>query len=126
MFYMPEMIMLNIHSIMIFVKKILDLPADLSLAENENLYLLKRISLRLLFRMYQKHAHLKMTSDKDFAIQFHAKYTKPLLETLVLQVMLKVEGDKSTRQKIMDLIKISLSSIAYINRQNADAALLLV
>jgi hypothetical protein len=29
--YMPEIIMLNIHNMMIFVKKILDLPSDLSL-----------------------------------------------------------------------------------------------
>lgn len=67
-----------------------------------------------------------MTSNKDFALQFHAKYTKSFLETLVLQVMLKLEGDKCARQRTMDLIRLSLSCIAYINRQNVDAALMLI
>lgn len=61
MFYLPDMIMFNIHSLMIFVKKILDLNADLAASENTNLYILKRISLRILFRIYQKHANFRVT-----------------------------------------------------------------
>lgn len=87
---MPEIIMLNIHNLMIFVKKILDLPADLSSQENNSLFILKKISLRILFRIYQKHANPKMTqSNNDFAYRFHSSYTKPFVETLMLQVMFK-------------------------------------
>lgn len=59
--------MFNIHSLMIFVKKILDLNADLAASENTNLYILKRISLRILFRIYQKHANFRVTEKKNFA-----------------------------------------------------------
>ena len=61
MLWMPEMVMLNIHNFMIFVKKILDLGIDLSSDDNISLYKLKRICLRMLFRIYQRHANIKMT-----------------------------------------------------------------
>ena len=68
MFWIPDIIALNIHNFMIFVKKILDLGADLSSNDSSNLYQLKRICLRILFRIYQKHANYKMTRNKEFAI----------------------------------------------------------
>lgn len=40
--------------------------------------------------------------------------------------MLKVDGDKTARHRTMELVKLSLSCIAYINRQNADASILLM
>jgi hypothetical protein len=52
---------------MIFIKKILDLNADLSADENINLYQLKKISLRILYRIYQKHANYKLTDNREFA-----------------------------------------------------------
>jgi len=61
---------------MIFIKKLLDIKAHLGDNSNDNLYILKRISLRILFRIYQRHANLKLTSNKQFAIQFQGKYTK--------------------------------------------------
>ena len=61
MFHLPSMLKLNIHSLLIFLKKLLDLPADLSSQDNTNLYLLKRLSLRILFRLYQKYANKRMT-----------------------------------------------------------------
>ena len=64
---------------MIFVKKILDLNTDLSSNDNINLYLLKKISLRILFRLYQKHANFRITENKHFAQQFHMKYTRPFV-----------------------------------------------
>lgn len=64
---------------MIFIKKILDLTIDLSAADNTNLYLLKRISLKIVFKMYQKHANMRITENKDFARGFQDKYTKSLL-----------------------------------------------
>ena len=86
---MPQIVAMNIHNFMIFIKKILDINADLSSNDNTNLYLLKRLSLRILFRIYQKHANFKMTPNKNFAEQFHIKYTKAFIETLILQIMLK-------------------------------------
>lgn len=78
-FYLPEMIQMNIHSVMIFIKKILDLTIDLSSSDNNNLYMLKRISLKIVFKMHQKHANFKITDNKQFAEGFQQKYTKPLL-----------------------------------------------
>jgi hypothetical protein len=57
---------------MIFIKKILDLDLN---QMDANMYVLKRICLRVLFRIYQRHANLKACSNKDFAQAFHAKYT---------------------------------------------------
>jgi len=59
--HMPEIIRVNIHNLMIFVKKLLDLPADLSSEQNNSVFLLKKICLRILFRIYQKHANPRMT-----------------------------------------------------------------
>ena len=47
-FYIPSIIANNIHSLMIFEKKILELPADLPQ--------LKTICLKILHRLYSKHA----------------------------------------------------------------------
>ena len=101
---------------MIFVKKILDLNADLATHHNYNLYLLKKICLRILFRLYQRHANFRITDNRQFAQLFHQKYTQPFVETLVLQTLLRVDGDKTTRFRVLQLIKISLSCLAYINR----------
>lgn len=61
---------------MIFVKKLLDIKTNLGDPSNSSLYILKRISLRIIFRIYQRHANIKLTSNKEFSIQFQAKYTK--------------------------------------------------
>ena len=80
---------LNIHNFMIFVKKILDLQTDLSSDNNINLYQLKKISLRILYRLYVKHANFKMTKNRLFAERFHSTYTKSFVETLILQIVIK-------------------------------------
>ena len=67
-----------------------------------------------------------MTEYKDFAINFHSRYTKSFMETLLQQVMMPVEGNTVAKERILELIKLSLSIIAYINRQNQEAAILLI
>jgi hypothetical protein len=124
-FYLPAILQVNIHNLMIFVKKVLDLSVLLDDAHS-CIYYLKRIALRILFRIYQRHANPKLTSYRDFASQFHLKYTKSFVETLVYQVMSDGGNDKSTRRRHMELMKMSLSCLAYINRQSPDAAALLV
>lgn len=59
--YLPPILMANIHNLMIMVKKILDLPIPEE--QYHNLLILKKISLRILFRIYQKHANPKLTSQ---------------------------------------------------------------
>ena len=76
--------------------------------------------------MYQKHANPRATNNKIFAEKFHSTYTKPFIETLLLQVMLKDDGNKSLRHKNMELSKLSLACLANINRQNSEAAMLLI
>lgn len=49
---------------MIFIKKILDLKVPISGPENYSFFLLKKLSLRILFKMYQKHANFKFTTNK--------------------------------------------------------------
>lgn len=110
---------------MIFVKKVLDLSLVLEDA-NVGIYYLKKTCLRLLFRLYQRHANPKITQDKTFAQNFHAKYTRPFVETLVYQVIADMGKEKSTRHRHMELMRMSLSCLAYVNRQNADAAILLM
>ena len=111
---------------MIFVKKILDLNTDLSSDNNINLYQLKKISLRILYRLYVKHANFKMTKNRQFAERFHSNYTKSFMETLILQIMIKDEGNKTAKNRSKELTKLSLSCLAYINRQDPDAAMLLI
>jgi hypothetical protein len=74
-FHIPPIVQVNIHNLMIFVKKILDLNIALD-DSNSYIYHLKKICLRILFRIYQRHANIKLTNCKQFAVQFHAKYTK--------------------------------------------------
>lgn len=110
---------------MIFVKKVLDL--DLPLEDgNACIYYLKKTCLRLLFRLYQKHVNPKITQDKVFAQNFHAKYTLSFVETLVYQVIADIGKEKSSRRRYMELMRMSLSCLAYVNRQSADAAILLM
>jgi hypothetical protein len=47
-FYLPNVIMNNIHSLMIFCKKILELSV-------ENMFSLKIICLKILNRLYSRH-----------------------------------------------------------------------
>lgn len=116
-FHLPPIIQLNIHNLMIFIKKILDLNVILD-DSNNFIYQLKKINLRILFRIYQRHANIKLTDNKNFAIQFHNKYTKPFVETLLYLVMTDTGKDKSAKHKQMELVKLSLSCLAYVNRQH--------
>lgn len=122
-FHIPPIIQANIHNLMIFIKKIVDLHIPL---EDTNVYTLKKISLRILFRMYQRHANVKITSSKDFAALFHKNYTKSFVESLIYQVLSDGGNDKTVKHRHMELVKLSLSCLAYINRQNAEAAALLI
>ena len=123
---MPDIIMLNIHNFMIFVKKILDLQIDFASNDNINLFMLKKISLRILYRIYQQHANFKMTRVRDFAEKFHANYTKSFVETLIFQIMAKDEEDRMAKHRSMELVKLSLACLGLINRQNQEASMLLI
>ncbi len=86
-FNVPEMIMMNMHAWMIFIKKILDLNID-SNSIDKNMYLLKKICLRILFRFYQRHMNHKYSDFQPNILQnFHEKYTKGIVESLLLQIM---------------------------------------
>ncbi len=122
---MPPIIAVNIHNLMIFVKKVLDLSVVLD-ESHTALYHLKRTCLRILFRLYQRHANFKITQDKAFAQHFHAKYTRSFVETLVYQVLADGGKEKATRHRHMELMRMALSCLAYVNRQSADAAVLLM
>ena len=122
-FHIPPIIQANIHNLMIFLKKIVDLSVPL---HDTSVYTLKKISLRILFRMYQRHANPKLTSSKDFAALFHKNYTKSFVESLIFQVMSEGGSDKAVKHRHMELVKLSLSCLAYINRQHAEAAALLI
>lgn len=110
---------------MIFVKKVLDLPVVLDGA-HACLYPLKRTSLRILFRLYQRHANPKLTDTPQFAHNFHVKYTRSFVETLVLVVLAEGGEDRSAKRRHMELMKMALSCLAYVNRQNPEAATLMV
>jgi hypothetical protein len=94
-FHLPKIVQLNIHSLMIFVKKILDLNLDVT-AYGGCIYQLKKICLRILFRIYQRHANPKITDYKEFAFQFQAKYTKSFVESLIGFIMVSVHDDTNS------------------------------
>jgi hypothetical protein len=120
-FHLPGIVAANIHNLMIFVKKVLDLRVTLD-DGNVALYHLKRICLRILFRLYQRHANPRLTGDPLFAQQFHAKYTRSFVETLVYQVLAEGGKERGSRHRQMELMRMALSCLAYINRQSTEAA----
>ena len=124
-FYIPAIIAINIHNLMIYIKKVLDLRVELD-DNNAYLYQLKRICLRILFRIYQRHANPKIAEDRAFTQQFHSKYTRSFVETLIYLVINEAGNSENSQRRHMELFKMSLSCLAYINRQSADAAGLLI
>lgn len=84
---MPEIIAANIHSWMIFLKKILDIPSS-------QMHVLKRICLKIMFRLYSTHFN-KATKNTNFVYQFHERYTTPIFETLILQIFNQNQADKN-------------------------------
>ncbi len=64
------------HSWMIFVKKLLDLNIEAGNIDM-NMYQLKKICLRIMFRFYQRHLNKKFSiAAKNVIDEFHQKFTK--------------------------------------------------
>lgn len=87
-FHLPDIIKCNIHSWMIFVKKVLELDGD------GKIFQMKKICMRIIFRIYQRHANSKACEDKAFALQFHQKFTRAFVDTL-LSIVMKSNQSKS-------------------------------
>lgn len=104
---------------MIFIKKILDLKVSIEGPQYYSFYLLKKLSLRIIFRIYQKHANPRFTNNKSFADLFHSRYTKAFVETLILQILeCNQASDRQSKSKYIELVKFALSCLAYINNQH--------
>lgn len=102
-FHLPEVIEVNMHSWMIFIKKILDLKITA-------MQPLKRLCLKILARLYSKHAN-KQINPKPFSRIFHEKYSQPIVETLILQVLSKHEGNNMEQLEIISLALAPLPNI---------------
>lgn len=87
------------HSLMLFVKKILDLNIEAGNIDN-NMYSLKKICLRILFRFYQRHLNRKFSSAGQNVINdFHIKFTKGITESLLLQIINEGQLAKNSTNK---------------------------
>lgn len=124
-FHLASVVKLNLHSLLMFVKKVLDLRAPLADPALPSLFLLKKTALRILFRLFQKHANPLFSPDPAFPPAFHAKYTRALVETLLLQVLPDPDPLPLAAHRQLELGRLALSCLAYANRQDSQAALLL-
>ena len=109
-FYVPEIILMNMHSWMIFIKKILDLNIEANNID-KNMYQLKKICMRILFRFYQRHMNHKYSDfQPNILTNFHEKYTKGIVESLLLQIMNEAHLSKNPKHKrFFELTKFALS-----------------
>ena len=82
-YHLPSIFVNNIHSLMVFIKKILDIQ------EMRDIVPLKKVCLKILSRLYLRHTSSKTVSYRllSFAQSFHNKYSCPMVETLILQLV---------------------------------------
>jgi len=81
-----------------------------------NMYSLKKICLRTLFRFYQRHLNRKFSSAGQEVIdEFHSKFTKGITESLLLQIINEGQMAKNSLNKnYIQLTKYSLACLAYV------------
>ena len=122
-FHIPEIVVANMHSWMIFIKKLLDLNIE-SGNIDMNMYQLKKICLRILFRFYQRNLNKKFSdAPKQIIEEFHNKFTKGVTESLLLQIYNEAQMSKnSTNKNYIKLTKYSLSCLAYVYEEDQNAA----
>lgn len=103
------------HSWMIFIKKLLDLNIEAGNIDM-NMYQLKKICLRILFRFYQRHMNKKfMNCPMNVIDEFHLKFTKGITESLLLQIINESHLAKNSANKnYIQLTKYSLACLSYI------------
>lgn len=81
-----------------------------------NMYSLKKICLRTLFRFYQRHLNRKFSSvGQEVIDEFHNKFTKGITESLLLQIINEGQMAKNSMNKnYIQLTKYSLACLAYV------------
>lgn len=125
-FHIPEVLILNMHSWMIFIKKLLDLNIE-SGNIDMNMYQLKKICLRIMFRFYQRHLNKKFSdASKQVIDDFHGKFTKGVTESLILQIINEAQLAKnSINRNFIKLTKYSLSCLSYVYEEDRNSALVI-
>lgn len=114
------------HSWMLFIKKILDLNIEAGNIDT-NMYSLKKICLRILFRFYQRHLNRKFSSAGQGVIDdFHNKFTKGITESLLLQIINEGQLSKNAVNKnYIQLTKYSLACLSYVYEEDRNAAIMI-
>jgi hypothetical protein len=114
------------HSWMIFIKKLLDLNIETGNIDM-NMYQLKKICLRIMFRFYQRHLNRKFSNaGKNVIDEFHQKFTKGITESLLLQIINEAQMAKnSTNKNYIQLTKYSLACLSYVYEEDRNAALII-
>lgn len=124
-FHIPEVIMLNMHSFLIFVKKILDLNLE-SGNIDQNMYELKKICLRIMFRFYQLHLKSMFSSLGTAAVKnFHEKFTKGITESLLLQIINESTLSSTSQKNFVSLTQLSLACLAHVYEEDKNAAVMI-
>ena len=111
---------------MIFIKKLLDLNIE-SGNIDMNMYQLKKICLRIMFRFYQRHLKRKFSDvPRQFIDDFHLKFTKGITESLLLQIINEAQMVKNSSNKnYIKLTKYSLSCLSYVYEEDRNAAMVI-
>lgn len=92
-----------------------------------NMYNLKKICLRILFRFYQRHLNTKFSSTGQCVIDdFHKRFTKGITQSLLLQIINEAQLTKnSTNRNYIQLTKYSLACLAYVYEEDGNAAVVI-
>lgn len=107
-YHLPTVLTNNIHALMIFCRKLLELPGT-------SMQPLKVVSLQILTRIYSRHvsAHASYKLIK-FAEDFHSKYSCPMVEIFVQQLL---DPDSSP-----EILSLSLKCLTCIHKAFPPAA----
>lgn len=111
---------------MIFIKKLLDLNIE-SGQVDMNMYQLKKICLRIMFRFYQRHLNKKFSNTgRNMIEDFHQKFTKGITESLLLQIISESQLTKNNLNKnYIQLTRYSLACLSFVYEEDRNAAIII-
>ena len=107
-YHIPLVLINNIHQLMIFCKKILELPS-------KDLEPLKIVTLKILVRLYSRHTTSKVEYKlMSFALDFHQKYSRVMVETFVMQLL--------NSDNCLEIVNLSLKCLTCIYNNHDESA----
>jgi len=77
-----------------------------------------------MYRFYQRHMNSKFSDlSKNIIKDFHQKFTKGIVESLLLQIINEAQMSKNpTNKNYIQLTKFSLACLSYVYEEDRNAA----